>query len=305
MQAQATRTWVSGVGDDVNPCSRTAPCKTFAGAISKTAAGGIINVLDPGGYGAVTITKAITIDGGGYLAGILAAGTNGVVVNAGNGDVVRLVGLDIEGVNQTASPGLNGVRFVKGAHLIIENCRIFGFSQAGLDVQPSDNLTHLVTVKESSFDSNTVGGILLKPAGTTRVRATLTRVRMSKNGFGIRVQDGAAAAVSESVVSDSGGNGFDVISAAEAAELNLVDSVAANNRGGVASTGVLSQGPAALARIADVTVFNNSVGLSATSGGRLLSFCVNYNAGNTVNGLPTGTIPPPCPYILHLPLVGK
>ena len=35
-QAQATRTWVSGVGDDVNPCSRTAPCKTFAGAISKT-----------------------------------------------------------------------------------------------------------------------------------------------------------------------------------------------------------------------------------------------------------------------------
>src|SRR5438477_3797204 len=47
--AQATRTWVSGVGDDVNPCSRTAPCKTFAGAISKTAGGGEIDVLDPGG----------------------------------------------------------------------------------------------------------------------------------------------------------------------------------------------------------------------------------------------------------------
>src|SRR5574341_1757189 len=81
--AQATRTWVSGVGDDVNPCSRTAPCKTFAGAISKTAAGGEIDVLDPGAFGVVTITKAITIDGGGEVGRVLASGTNGVVVNAG------------------------------------------------------------------------------------------------------------------------------------------------------------------------------------------------------------------------------
>src|ERR1700747_1674983 len=83
-QAQASRTWVSGVGDDANPCSRTAPCKTFAGAISKTAAGGEIDALDPGGFGAVTITKSITIDGGGgQVASVLAAGTNGIIVNAG------------------------------------------------------------------------------------------------------------------------------------------------------------------------------------------------------------------------------
>jgi hypothetical protein len=63
--AQATRTWVSGVGDDVNPCSRSAPCKTFAGAISKTADCGEIDALDPGGFGALTITKGLTIDGGG------------------------------------------------------------------------------------------------------------------------------------------------------------------------------------------------------------------------------------------------
>src|SRR5207237_4548464 len=80
--AQATRTWVSGVGDDVNPCSRTAPCKTFAGAISKTAAGGEIDALDDGGFGQVTITKSITIDGGGHLASILASGGIGVSVNA-------------------------------------------------------------------------------------------------------------------------------------------------------------------------------------------------------------------------------
>src|SRR5918997_1898922 len=78
---QATRTWVSGVGDDVNPCSRTAPCKTFAGAISKTAAGGEINVLDPGGFGSINITKSITIDGAGAHASILAANVNGVIVN--------------------------------------------------------------------------------------------------------------------------------------------------------------------------------------------------------------------------------
>jgi hypothetical protein len=38
-----TRTWISAAGDDGFPCSRTAPCKTFAGAISKTAVNGIIN----------------------------------------------------------------------------------------------------------------------------------------------------------------------------------------------------------------------------------------------------------------------
>src|SRR5437763_15362461 len=90
MSAQATRTWVSGVGDDANPCSRTAPCKTFAGAISKTAAGGEIDALDPGGFGAVTITKSITIDGGGTFASVLVSGTNGIVVSAGINDVVIL-----------------------------------------------------------------------------------------------------------------------------------------------------------------------------------------------------------------------
>ena|SRR6516162_3473324 len=79
--AQATRTWVSGVGDDANPCSRTAPCKTFAGAISKTAAAGEINVLDPGGFGAVTITKSIRIISDHIEAGVLVSGSNGITVN--------------------------------------------------------------------------------------------------------------------------------------------------------------------------------------------------------------------------------
>src|SRR4030088_1413695 len=112
IHAQATRTWVSGVGDDANPCSRTAPCKTFAGAISKTAAGGEIDALDPAGYGALTITKAITIDGGGGQVGsVLVAGTNGIVVAAGANDVVTLRNLRINGIVGTGQGGLNGIRY--------------------------------------------------------------------------------------------------------------------------------------------------------------------------------------------------
>src|SRR5437868_10529667 len=128
-QAQATRTWVSGVGDDVNPCSRTAPCKTFAGAISKTAAGGEISVLDPGGFGGVTITKAISItnDGAGE-AGILVSGTNGITVNAGSQDVVRIHGIIIDGGNLLTS--LAGIRFNTGGELHVENCLITNCQRA-------------------------------------------------------------------------------------------------------------------------------------------------------------------------------
>src|SRR6266478_939702 len=144
-QAQATRTWVSGVGDDANPCSRTAPCKTFAGAISKTAAGGEIDALDPGGFGAVTITKAITIDGGGgQVASVLVSGTNGIVVQANaSTDVVILRNLRINGIGS----GLNGIRFLSGKDLNVENCFIFGFTQNGVDIalnQASQASAHII-----------------------------------------------------------------------------------------------------------------------------------------------------------------
>src|SRR6202521_5545017 len=122
--AQATRTWVSGVGDDANPCSRTAPCKTFAGAISKTAVGGEIDALDSGGFGSVTITKSITIDGTGTLASIVAAGTNGISINiteaTDTAKSVRLRGLSING----AGSGLNGINIVAANKDSIEVCVI-------------------------------------------------------------------------------------------------------------------------------------------------------------------------------------
>src|SRR5579859_2109973 len=140
MCGQATRTWVSGVGDDANPCSRTAPCKTFAGAISKTAPGGEIDALDPGGFGALTITKAITLDGGGgQVASILVSGTNGIVVAAQPNDVVTIRNLRFDGLaGGNSTPGINGIRWISGKALHIENCTIFGFSNNGIDIAKSD-----------------------------------------------------------------------------------------------------------------------------------------------------------------------
>src|SRR5437870_7826080 len=131
--AQATRTWVSGVGDDANPCSRTAPCKTFAGAISKTAAGGEIDVLDPGGFAPVVISKSITIDGTGVLASILAPGSNGITINSKettNLITVRLRGLSINGIGS----GVNGINVMAANKVVIEDCVIDGFTKNGINV---------------------------------------------------------------------------------------------------------------------------------------------------------------------------
>lgn len=135
--SQATRTWVSGVGDDVNPCSRTAPCKTFAGAISKTATGGEINVLDAGGYGAVTITKSMTIDGKGSQASILSSLTNGIIINAGVDGVVTIRNLSING----AGNGLNGIKIIAAKKVIIEDCNLAGFTQKGIEINTATPCT--------------------------------------------------------------------------------------------------------------------------------------------------------------------
>src|ERR1044072_3042317 len=140
-QAQATRTWVSGVGDDANPCSRTAPCKTFAGAISKTAAGGEIDVLDPGGWGAVTITKSITIDAGPFAGGILNAGSTGIIINALTTDTICIRNLSING----AGSGLNGIRILQAANVHIENCEIYNQSGKAIDCEPGNNMRLFVT----------------------------------------------------------------------------------------------------------------------------------------------------------------
>ena len=194
LSAQATRTWVSGVGDDANPCSRTAPCKTFAGAISKTAPGGEIDALDPGGFGALTITKSITLDGGGgQVASVLVAGTNGIVVAGGSTDIVIIRNLRLDGLlgGGNANAGLSGIRFISGKALILENDVIFGFLNSGIDLEP--NASASVTIFNTSVEN--IGscapasclagqgdGIFAKPgAGTLNLTINNTTVTVASN----------------------------------------------------------------------------------------------------------------------------
>jgi hypothetical protein len=176
--AQATRTWVSGVGNDANPCSRTAPCKTFAGAISKTAPSGEINVLDPGGFGAVTITKSLTIRSDHIEAGVLVSGTNGIIINAGPNDRIVLEGLDIEGLGT----GLNGVSVIAGKEVYIIRCSIRHFTQSGVNMASSTSGGHAF-INDSLIAFN-AGGVNV--AGTANVGSITNTSILSNTSFAVR-----------------------------------------------------------------------------------------------------------------------
>ncbi len=272
--AQSSRTWVSGVGDDANPCSRTAPCKTFAGAISKTAVGGEVDALDPGGFGAVTITKSITIDGGGVgVVSVLYSGTNGININSSTA-VVILRNIALNGIGA----GLNGVNVLAAAAVHIEKVSIFGNS--GI---PSSNAK--LEILDSTITDNVAGGILIKPGAGATAAASLFRVNSSRNLFGIRVEDGGKASVHESLMSENAHNGFLAFSASAPSELNVEDSMTANNL----TSGVAASGAGATIRLTRVGIYDNATGLSPT-GGAIISFGNNQNAGNGVSGAPTSTV---------------
>jgi Right handed beta helix region len=194
--AQATRAWVSGVGDDANPCSRTAPCKTFAGAISKTATGGEINVLDPGGFGALTITKSIQIRSE-FEAGVLVSGTNGIVVSVGATDKVLLEGLDIEGLGT----GLDGVKMIGGGKLIVRKCSIRNFTGNGVNVVGTANARAFV---EDSLIAGNGGGMNVHGAGGAVNIGLLERSLVDNNTtFAVQVDGASALALSGSTLTGS------------------------------------------------------------------------------------------------------
>ena len=286
--AQATRTWVSGVGDDVNPCSRTAPCKTFAGAISKTAAGGEISVLDPGGFGAVTITKALTINGSGTHASILAtSGSNGVIVNAGVNDVVVLRNLSING----AGTGFNGLRFLAGAALHLEGVEVQGFSQEGMEFTPSGDSE--LFVKDSLFRRNLgvgAGGIRIDPGVAGSALATLDNVRLENNHYGLRAETGSNVAVRNCVASGNTNNGFLLVASGVISQLAIDDCTISSNGSGATTSGVKSEGSAARTFIGNSLVTGNSVGLLVSGGGQIISFGNNLLDGNVTDGNPTSTV---------------
>lgn len=172
-EAQATRTWVSRDGDDANPCSTTAPCHTFAAAISKTAAFGEINVMNGGAYGSVTITKSITIRSQ-VEAGVLAAGNDGIIVNVGANDRVVLEGLDIEGSGQ----GRNGINITNSGTVDIIRCAIRGFAQNGV------NLAGNAGARAYVYDSvilNNGGGLNIQGAGGAANTAIAEKTLLDNN----------------------------------------------------------------------------------------------------------------------------
>jgi hypothetical protein len=273
--AQATRTWVSGVGDDANPCSRTAPCKTFAGAISKTAPGGEINVLDPGGFGAVTITKSITISSEGFEAGVLVSGTNGIIISAGAGDVVILRGLDIEGLGT----GLDGIKFLTGGALHVEKCVVDHFTGSGINFSPGSGsaATASLYVKDSILRNNG-NGILMAPS-TVNAQGSISNTRMERNtNFGLKAQTGSTVEVSDSIAATST-NGF--WASGGSVNVNLTRIQASNN-----SVGVLTD-TGGIVRLAYSSISGNGTGVNNT--GVFASLKNNMIDGNAANTAGAGT----------------
>jgi hypothetical protein len=273
--AQATRTWVSGVGDDANPCSRTAPCKTFAGAIAKTAPGGEIDALDPGGFGGVTITKSITIDGGGgQVASVLVSGTNAIVVQALTTDVVTLRNIRLNGIGT----GLNGIRFLSGRALIVEHCEIFEFTQAGIDVSLNQASTGNVLITDSVLMNNTQNGLRATNAAAAFVRVTLTRDVFDLNGTGVTATDNALVFATDSHVSHSSVNGWLAFPlGGGAAQITLTRCSSSNNAG----AGAAAQNATAVVRFDNsIMDHNGGAGIVSVSGGQLLTFSNNRSVAN-------------------------
>jgi hypothetical protein len=288
--AQATRTWVSGVGDDANPCSRTAPCKTFAGAISKTAAAGEIDALDPGGFGVVTITKSITIDGTGTFASILSSGSPSAVnVNdsasgsPGTANVV-LRGLSINGTGTTF--GTNGLNFTSGKSVTIIDCLFQNFTSNGLNVNLNTAGTETLYVVNTHVKGCGGDGLFATVTGGGQVKITLERSSFVQNNNGYEGRTGSRATArncdfslnnSVGVFSNATAAGFSAIEVWQSQiSLNGGNGVQAGNGGNAGASGVV---------IAQNEIDRNGgTGVLISTGGAVNTFTNNSILANGTDG---------------------
>ena len=284
VSAQASRTWVSGVGDDANPCSRTAPCKTFAGAISKTAPSGIINTLDPGGFGSVTITKSITIEAEGQVAGVLNAGTTGIIINAAATDRVVLRNLRIHGFET----GVNGARILQAGEVVIEDTTIEGQTQNGVKADPVSSSLQL-TLRNCIFRgvgiaddvaNETDAAILLKPGATGKVIATIDDTQVRGIRGGLKMAGNTEAVVRDSVFAGGAEDGIVIANASGVVGDLLLDNVTVHDFNG---NGLGVSGDTARMRVANSTITGNASGLLAANGGLIVSFGNNRLVSNALN----------------------
>ena len=276
-QAQATRTWVSGVGDDVNPCSRTAPCKTFAGAISKTATGGEISELDPGGFGAITITKSITLNGthGAGFGSILASLTTGVLINNAAANV-RLKSLDING----AGNGVDGIRITAANKVYIEDCKIDGFTNRGInDIRTSPGT---LNIHDSVVTGCTQSGIVVIPGAGGSVVVTIdnSRSQGSVSNSGYAQSGNVQSTVKDSIFTNNSANG--IFADGTSGQINIIGCISSHN-----GTGLFLTAPA-VARLTGSTITNNGTSINNPGNAQVSSDLTNVISGNGANNLPTG-----------------
>jgi hypothetical protein len=288
-QALNARSFVSAHGVDTNTCTLVAPCRTFAVAYAKTNPGGEIDVLDPAGYGSLTITHAISIvnDGVGTASILVPLGGVGITINAGTNDAVSLRGLTIDG----AGLGQTGIAFHSGQSLTLENCVIRHVNSDGIDFFPNGDTNLLV--QNTVVADNHEYGILVDPTGSGTVAAVFNRVELSNNGviglyvYGADSTGIVKAAVSDSIAANNSNTGFAALSNSGNAPttLTVFHSVSAHNFAGLALGGSGS----VVIRVGQSVVTGNGSGYVVTGNGSLQSYGDNYIDGNGPN---TGSLTP-------------
>jgi hypothetical protein len=276
------------VGDDANPCSRTAPCKTFAGAISKTATNGEINTLDPGGFGGVTITKSIKINAcTSGLGGVLVSGTNAIVINALATSRVTLRCLDINGLGTS----LNAVRVLQARTVRVLDSQIFGFTRNAIDIENSNSGLSVIVARNDLHD-NTGAGVMVAPTlSSATAKVTVRDNLIHENGCGVVAAQGtvdpAFNFAANCGVRDPAVSGINAFAIVNSFENTIADHT---------TVGVFSRGAQATNRIGLNQITGNlSHGILGVNGGQILSFQNNLITGNVTNGVPTGTIGPTAP----------
>jgi len=243
--AQATRTWVSGVGDDANPCSRTAPCKTFAGAISKTNASGEIDCLDPGGFGGITITKAITLNCSATLGSIVVAGTPAITINA-PAAIVVIRSLQLFG----AGAGTIGINITAAAVVSIEDCVVTQFGQQGISDTRTAGNTKLF-IRNTIVSHNGKTGIDL--TGKSPNNVEIENTSSINNLYGAAAGTGNNVMIRRSVLS---GNTTAGVEADPGGAVDVDNSAISGNGTGVTAGGTI--------RLSNSDVSFNTTGLSGT-----------------------------------------
>lgn len=268
--ATLTRTYVSGTGDDGNPCTAPLPCQTFAAALTVTVAGGEIYVLDSANYGPVSINKAITITSEGAVAGILASSGVGITISAGANDVINLRGLDIDGGNT----GSVGIQFNSGQSLNVQKSSIRNFTGSGINFAPSGASTLFVI--DTTVIHNVSNGISLANNATSE----LSRVNATNNGVGILAYgSGVTLTVTDTV---AGNNTYGI--GASSSAVMIRNSTFSSNSIGICAD------QSAMVRVVQSTIAANTTGWQATNGGQVVSYSNNSVAGNATDGVSTTTV---------------